>query len=293
VRSALAQTFEATEVIVVVDGPDEATVQALHHVNDARLQVKVLPRNVGAGGARNAGVEEARGRWVAFLDDDDEWFPGKLAVQLKTALRSQCQHPIVSCRFIARGDRGELVWPHRIPEPGEPLSEYLFCQKRGPFRGEGLVHPSTVLTTRDLVRLVPFGDMRRLQDVDWVLRAVAIDGAGVAFVPDPEPLAVWHLEKGRYRGPGRSGWGLSRSLAWIRANQHLVTPRAYASFVLMWLGARAARQGNRGTFVLLLREARRHGRPVLIDIVYYLMIWLVPWRARRRLEGLLRRHPHR
>jgi len=88
---------------------------------------------------------------VAFLDDDDEWLARKLAVRLETALQSRCQHPIVSCRFMALSDRGELVWPRRIPEPGEPLSEYLFCQKRGPFRGEGLVHPSTVLTTRDLL----------------------------------------------------------------------------------------------------------------------------------------------
>ena len=59
VQSALAQTFEATEVIVVVDGRDEATVEVLKRVDDARLRIKVLPRNVGSGGARNVGVEEA------------------------------------------------------------------------------------------------------------------------------------------------------------------------------------------------------------------------------------------
>ncbi len=78
VRSALAQTLDAIEVIVVVDGPDEATLQALRQIDDARLRVKTLPRNLGPGEARNAGVGEAQSRWIAFLDDDDEWFPRNL-----------------------------------------------------------------------------------------------------------------------------------------------------------------------------------------------------------------------
>ena len=95
VRSALAQTLDAIEVIIVVDGPDEVTIQVLRQIDDARVRVKPLPLHVGLGKARNAGVEEARSRWVAFLDDDDEWFPQKLEAQLHTAQQSAYRCPIV------------------------------------------------------------------------------------------------------------------------------------------------------------------------------------------------------
>ena len=294
VHSALAQTFDATEVIVVVDGPDDATIQVLHEVDDRRLRVKVLSRRRGPGGARNAGVDEARGRWVAFLDDDDEWLPRKLEIQLETARQSVCRHPIVSCRLSVRGEQSDRVWPRRLPEPGEPLSEYLFCQKRGPFWGEGVVSTSTVLTPAQLMRLVRFKDLPRLEDVDWLLRAVETDDARVQFVEHPEPLAIRHPGMEPYRKRTGTGWSTSKSLAWIRANRHLVTRRAYASFVLSWEGSRAAyNSAGLGVFLMLLREALRGGRPTPGDVLYYLLLWLVPWRARRGLEAFVRRRLRR
>lgn len=89
VHSILTQT-PALEVIVVVDGPDAATLDSLHSIRDARLRVHVLPHNGGLSNARNTGVELANGRWVAFLDDDDTWLPRKLELQLAVA---QCSHP--------------------------------------------------------------------------------------------------------------------------------------------------------------------------------------------------------
>ena len=105
-----------------------------------RLRVIALPRNRGVGEARNAGIAEARGEWMALLDDDDEWLEEKLATQLAVARSSRYMHPIVSCRFIARTEHGDVVLPRRGPRIGEAVSDYLFCQ-RGLFGGEGLVLP--------------------------------------------------------------------------------------------------------------------------------------------------------
>src|SRR5215216_5981079 len=85
VGSVLAQTFADFEVVVVVDGPDDATRAALAGLGDDRVRVIVLPAKGGAPNARNVGAGAARGRWTALLDDDDEWLPEKLAVQLKLA----------------------------------------------------------------------------------------------------------------------------------------------------------------------------------------------------------------
>src|ERR1700743_3192727 len=84
-RSVLAQTVTDIELIVVVDGPDPDTEAALTTVADPRLRVLRNPASVGPGQSRNVGLAAARGDWVAFLDDDDEWLPQKLARQLAAA----------------------------------------------------------------------------------------------------------------------------------------------------------------------------------------------------------------
>src|SRR5579862_6769377 len=89
VQSALDQTYADIEVIVVVDGPDPATEDALAQFDDKRLRLIVLPEPVGAARARNVGVEAAWGDWIALLDDDDEWLPEKTRAQMQAAERSQ------------------------------------------------------------------------------------------------------------------------------------------------------------------------------------------------------------
>jgi glycosyltransferase involved in cell wall biosynthesis len=280
IGTALSQTLRDIEVIVVVDGPDEATLRVLRQIHDPRLIIRVLPANLGVGGALNAGVDEARAKWVAFLADDDEWFPQKLELQLQTARQSRYRYPIVSCRFIAQSEEGDLVWPYRFVRPNESLSEYLFCRRRL-FSGEGFVHPCTILSMTDLLRSSPFrDDLESLEDIDWLLRVSTIEGVGVEFVPAPQPLVIWHNEKSRERISNRCGW--RHSLSWIQENRHLVTPRAYASFVMTWVSANAVQARDWKAFPVLLREAHRYGKPALRDTLLFLGIWLVPRRVRHR-----------
>ncbi|MEO6202011.1 MAG: glycosyltransferase family 2 protein, partial [Nitrospirales bacterium] len=170
VRSALGQTHQALEVIVVVDGPDDLTVESLGDIQDSRLRTKVLPHTHGSAEARNEGVKEARGRWVAFLDDDDEWLSQKLSRQLQVAQRSSHRYPIIGCRLIVRHQMGDLVWPTRLPKPNEPMSEYLFCRTKL-FGGEGILQTSAIFTAKALLKIVPFRKQaQRHDDIDWVLR---------------------------------------------------------------------------------------------------------------------------
>ncbi|HUG49112.1 MAG TPA: glycosyltransferase family A protein [Candidatus Limnocylindria bacterium] len=134
IGSVLAQTYGLLEIVVVVDGPDEETELALGGVHDDRLRWQVNGQSVGGSEARNVGVRAARGEWVAFLDDDDEWLPAKLERQVEL-LRSVAGPALVSCRIITRTPRGEFVGPEREPRPTEHLSEYLF-RPAGRSRGE-------------------------------------------------------------------------------------------------------------------------------------------------------------
>ncbi len=135
VHSALRQTFDRFEVIVVIDGPDEATRDALRVLADPRLRVIQLGSNGGACAARNRGAEAARGEWIALLDDDDEWLPDKLDAQMQLARSSVYPEPVVAARSIVRTPRGEFVLPRRLPRRGEPVGDYMFI-RHGLFHGD-------------------------------------------------------------------------------------------------------------------------------------------------------------
>jgi len=270
VNSALQQTFGDLEVIVVIDGVDEETLDALASISSPRLRLLPLPRQVGGARARNEGVNAARGEWVAFLDDDDEWLPEKLEKQLAIARASELPDPIVACKVMARTSSGEFVWPRKLPS--EPLSEYLLARDSWS-QGEGLLQTSTLLTTRRLLLKIGFQDgLRKHQDWDWLLRAVNTPGAKIEFVA--EPLAIWHLEQSSGSVSRAHDWQLS--LAWIRERRSLVTRRAYAGFIATQIASQAARQRQWRAFLPLLTEMFQIGRPKAIDVLLLLGMWFVP-----------------
>src|SRR5919198_1042699 len=211
VHSALSQTYRNLEVVVVIDGPDPATETALAEIGDARLRVVTVPKQAGAPNARNAGVREARGAWTALLDDDDEWHPEKLAVQLELGRNAGVKTPIVISRLAMRTPRADLVMPRRLPDPGEPLCEYLTV-RRGLFHGDGFIQTSTILAPTRLLRQVPFTEgLRRLQELDWTLRSLELPGVGLVYAP--EALVIWYADEHRPRVSFDAPW--RQSVEWL------------------------------------------------------------------------------
>lgn len=82
VESVLSQTLSDLELIVVDDGSTDGTAAVLDAIDDERLTYLAHETNRGASAARNTGIEAATGRYVAFLDADDEWLPAKLERQI-------------------------------------------------------------------------------------------------------------------------------------------------------------------------------------------------------------------
>jgi glycosyltransferase involved in cell wall biosynthesis len=85
VESALAQTYPAVEVIVIDDGSTDDTRQRLAPFGEGIRYV--YQENQGLSAARNTGIREARGRFVAFLDSDDRFHPRKLELQMEAFAR--------------------------------------------------------------------------------------------------------------------------------------------------------------------------------------------------------------
>ena len=85
IRSCLAQTEADFEVNVVDDGSTDRTQEAVYCFNDPRIRLFTQSRNMGVGPARNRGVDEARGEWIAVLDSDDELVPEAVATIVRYA----------------------------------------------------------------------------------------------------------------------------------------------------------------------------------------------------------------
>jgi glycosyltransferase involved in cell wall biosynthesis len=289
VTSALNQSLQQIEVVVVIDGEDPLTRMTLEELaqQDERVRVVALPESVGGSDARNRGVAAASGEWIAFLDDDDEWLPGKLQAQLNAVQQSVAPVVIGTCRMIARTPGKDYVWPRRLPERHEQIGEYLLA-RRSLTRGEGYIQTSTFFMRRSLMLAQPFksGQLKH-QDTEWVLRIARLDGVEVVFAD--QILAIHNIEEARPTVSNQSNWRYS--LEWLRRDRHLFTPRALSGFVLHQVASEAADQGEWRAFPRLLFEAMLHGQTTLRDCAIFLAIWLLPRGPRRHLRDWMAMRP--
>lgn len=82
VRSAIGQTYQDIEVVVVDDHSGDDTPDIVAAIDDERVTLLSHPENRGGNATRRTAIESSRGTWLAFLDADDVWFPEKLQAQL-------------------------------------------------------------------------------------------------------------------------------------------------------------------------------------------------------------------
>jgi len=101
VDSALAQSFGDHEIVVIDDKSTDDTAEIVRRRYGERVRLLRLPKNLGESGAMNAGIADARGELIAFLDADDEWLPEKLERQV-AVLRRNPRAALVACgcRFV-------------------------------------------------------------------------------------------------------------------------------------------------------------------------------------------------
>jgi glycosyltransferase involved in cell wall biosynthesis len=268
-NSVLGQSYGNLEVIVVSDGTDLETKAFMSTVESANVRFVELATRRGACAARNRGVQESKGAWIALLDDDDEWLPEKIEEQLSVAHNAINCVPVVACRVhVNRGVR-EDIWPTRKPATTEPISEYVFCRS-GTAQGEGLIITSMLLAPRKLFLQVPFRmGVRRHQDTDWVLRATSEPGVKLLWAW--KPLALFNLDPNV--GSISRSTDPEPSLSWVRRNRS-VTPLAYCFFLATQVGPRLELMKDLRTAMWVARELlskRRIGRRPFALFVLFLL----------------------
>ena len=107
IKSVIAQTHKNWELIIVNDCSSDGSLSIAeqHARGDSRIKIVYQSRNTGISAARNMGVTRAQGRYVAFIDSDDMWKPGKLAKQLSFMQRNGYSFVYTSCELV--GESGE------------------------------------------------------------------------------------------------------------------------------------------------------------------------------------------
>jgi glycosyltransferase involved in cell wall biosynthesis len=284
VLSALSQTYSQIEVVVVIDGEDPASEETLASINDERLRLIPLVLNLGGSEARNIGVRKAKGSWIAFLDDDDEWLPQKIALQMEAAKASQSPWPVISSRLIVRTPERDFIRPTQRIDSRLPVSEQLFCRRTladGPYT----MQTSTLLTRRETLLTIPFrSGLQRHQDWDWLLRAAR--DPKVSFHVLSEPLTVFRINDDR-KSVGRSvDWQFS--LRWVQEMRRYFTPKAYSFFVATECVARAVKaEAGFPVYWRLIREFASRGSPDARSLIWLAGFLFVPQRWRSNVRKLL------
>ena len=166
-ESVRAQTFPAErfEIIVTDDGSTDGSFELCRKFKEQHpeLQMTVITqRNAGVSAARNAGLKIAAGKYIAFLDADDEWYPQKTQRQLEILENRSPAIDFLSCRRKNQ----QILFPYRVEQNG--LAEVTFLKLM--FRNEA--QPSTVIFKRKILDNTGYFDPRQkyAEDVNYWLR---------------------------------------------------------------------------------------------------------------------------
>jgi glycosyltransferase involved in cell wall biosynthesis len=135
--SAQAQTYPDLEIIVVDDGSTDATAEIAESVGQVDKRVRVVrQRNSGVAAARNRGLAEARGEYVAPLDADDLWHPQNLALQMEAIRGAGPETAVSYAWYISIDQHGQILWicPQYVLRVRRHV---FFAQIDGNFIGNG------------------------------------------------------------------------------------------------------------------------------------------------------------
>ena len=254
--SVLDQSYADLELIIVDDASTDDTEQIVRSFDDPRIRFVRHERNRGAPAARNRGVRESRGRFIAFQDSDDDWLPGKLEKQM-AALKASEGREVVYCAFIRSGGDGQ----RRVPdaqgpiEDGDILPRLLF---------ENTVSTQTLLMTRERFEEIGGFDetLGRFQDWELAIRLATV----ARFHLVNEPLVTVHETAGSISSDDAAGAAAFRRI--LDKHRHLYRQHPDAlSYALASLGHLECLAGD-------LAEGRRHLRQSLRMTPFARKTWI-------------------
>jgi glycosyltransferase involved in cell wall biosynthesis len=250
IASVREQVYQNLEIIVVDDASDDDIVQVIKQINDSRIKYIRHQTNLGGSEARNTGIKQAQGEYVAFLDSDDVWLPNKLSSQLE-AISNQKEKDNLVCYSQFQKNSQVFYQPSILPQrgkkPEETIADYFWLSG-----GEMLT--STLLISRSLAAATLFqSKLAKHQDLDFVLRLAQQEGQ---FIFVPQVLVIWHNEARSDRISRQSNYQLS--LDWIEDYRSQISERAWLGFLLKEVVPKMIKEpANKSQAIRLIFEAWR------------------------------------
>lgn len=275
------------EIVVVFDLDEHQVESSQRRLADGAQQVHYTGGARKGGFARNLGVTVATGDFVAFLDDDDEWKPSKLDLQVREALAlmEAGRRPVIGCRteqIVTRDGVSHVV--KGIPATligDETIQKYLFVKRRPGARRASFA-TSTILVERDIATAVPWeANLPRHQDWDWLIRLGRI--SDVCFRQVPVDLVAYHVGS---EGSISAGKDWQSSLDWARSQLLPGSRRVFVDFLMAQTMRYALLRGDAHGAVVVIREV--FGARMLPNLGP-LIIGMAGILPRKTFENLMRR----
>lgn len=236
VSSVLAQTYYALEVIIVDDASSdfELLKEQVEQCKDERVLVLRHMENRNGSVARNTGMRQAKGAYIALLDADDEWMPEHVQSYIDFIRVRQLTGPfILYCRCEINGVSHRYTLPKRGMKKKETVSEYLF-------QNDGFICTCALFFSRELYNKYPFNEkLVRHQDYDFVLR---VEKANIPFYYSDHTGVEVHWNNNDIK---KKGGGWKYSLDWALANRVFFSKAGFSNFILKQVGWRLMREGKR------------------------------------------------
>lgn len=202
-ESVFCQTYPHWELVIVDDASTDNTPLVLRGYQEQHPNVKVisLSTNGGAGRARNAGVKQAKGAYVAFLDDDDVALPTRLEKQLQFL----SANPAVDlCFSLIRWmnvplelqiERPAALLRNEIPADPRSLFRYLLCNS--------CVPTPTIVVKASVIQKYPFAEDVEIAEDLYPILTMAANGASIRGMPEVLVLVERGGREGRSLDPQR------------------------------------------------------------------------------------------
>lgn len=196
IESALAQTGVTVEVVVADDASSDNTKDIVSGIADQRVRLVSLPQNRGPGAARNAGLDDARGRWIAILDSDDTVKPDRLARLVARAEKGRAQIAVDNLDVVtADGSRQRMFSEPELARQNQ-LTLPAFISSNVLFRSEHNYGYMKPIFERQFLQQhgLRFDEALSIGE-DYLLLASALARGGRCVV-EPAAGYVYHVREG-------------------------------------------------------------------------------------------------
>lgn len=181
-RSALGQTYNNIEIIVIDDCSTDKTRDIIRSFDDGRIRLLDVEKNSGAAASRNLGLDSAAGEFIAFLDADDIWSRDKLEKQISSIRKGGAK--ITYCSYGFCDESGKRTGKDFIVPTCCDFETMLF---------RSLISMSTGVVRRDAVGDIRFSGEVYHEDLLFWLRLLKKNGPALGIV---EPLALYRQRPG-------------------------------------------------------------------------------------------------